>query len=192
MTKAVKNRLIKVAALTCLLLLSGCFGPEPGTVPTTRREKVRAETLLDLVRYVEWPESVFVRSNAPIVVATYGETLVIHDLVRGAKGKRFEGRPMVVRQFFWPADPNCNLLYIGASEAIRVPAILQKLQHSSVLTVSELPNFAEQGGMMRLRFEDERARFQVNLTSVTNAQLKVSARLLSVAEFTNSTVKTGD
>ena len=75
----------------------------------------------------------------------------------------------------------CNVLYIRPSETGRLAPILQATQHMSVLTVSDIPRFAERGGTIGLVNHEGNIRFEVNRASAQQKQLTLSSELLKVA-----------
>jgi len=182
------NSISTAAAL--ILVLSGIalgalFASNPviaDTPPDLTPEQIKADVLLNISRYIEWPSGVFIRSNSPVMLGVYGRSFLVEELKKQAKEKRVNGRQIIVRQFYWPTAPNCNVLYVANTERTRIPWILRKLEYTSVLTVSELEHFTSQGGMVHFNLEDKKVKFHINMEAVTNAQLKVSARLLNVAD----------
>jgi hypothetical protein len=59
--------------------------------------------------------------------------------------------------------------------------ILTTLRDASVLTVSDLPEFTQRGGMVQFISEGDRVRFEVNLATAEHAGLTLSSELLKVA-----------
>jgi hypothetical protein len=55
------------------------------------------------------------------------------------------------------------------------------LKQSSILTVSDAPDFVAQGGMIQFVIEGNRVRFQINLTAAQQAKLSLSSELLKLA-----------
>jgi len=51
-----------------------------------------------------------------------------------------------------------------------------------VLTVRESDNFISSGGMINMTIRDKRVRLQVNLRAAEAVGLKISSKLLQVAE----------
>jgi hypothetical protein len=49
------------------------------------------------------------------------------------------------------------------------------------LTVSDIPQFSQRGGMIQFVLEGNRIRFEVNLTATRRAGLSLSSELLKVA-----------
>jgi hypothetical protein len=75
----------------------------------------------------------------------------------------------------------CNILFISASEAGRLPGILPEARRMHVLTVSDLPHFVERGGTIGLVEEEGRIRFEVNRNAADQSHLGLSSELLKVA-----------
>jgi hypothetical protein len=72
-------------------------------------------------------------------------------------------------------------LFISSSEEGRLPAILVEAQRMHVLTVSDMPHFAERGGIIGLVNQQGRVRFEVNLKMAEQTPLLLSSELLKVA-----------
>jgi hypothetical protein len=51
------------------------------------------------------------------------------------------------------------------------------------LTVSDLPDFAQSGGIVNFIVEDERMRFVINTDAADRARLRFSSKLLSLARI---------
>ena len=97
-------------------------------------------------------------------------------------GERIGGKPVrVARLSSVQGAAPCNVLYISPSEAGRLSSILQATQRMSVLTVSDIPRFAERGGTIGLVNHEGKIRFEVNRASAQQRQLNLSSELLKVA-----------
>ncbi|MGA8540748.1 MAG: YfiR family protein, partial [Terriglobales bacterium] len=97
-------------------------------------------------------------------------------------GESIDGRKITVRRIarVQEAVP-CSILFIGTSEASRLTSILTAAQHFNALTVSDLPHFAEQGGMIGFVTQEGRIRFDVNRAAAEQSHLTLSSELLKVA-----------
>jgi len=62
---------------------------------------------------------------------------------------------------------------------------LVDLKGRSILTVGEMEGFALRGGMIELFTERNRVRFRVNLVAAKAANLRISSKLLELAEVVN-------
>ena len=72
-------------------------------------------------------------------------------------------------------------MFISSSEDKQLKDILSSVGKLNVLTVSDLPRFIQQGGMVQFVMADRRVRFEINLAAAQQAGLKLSSELLKVA-----------
>jgi hypothetical protein len=77
----------------------------------------------------------------------------------------------------------CHLLYIGTAAPKRIVELEAAVQGAAVLTVSNADRFAETGGIAQLIEDKERMRFAINIAAATRARLKLSSKLLSLAQI---------
>lgn len=75
----------------------------------------------------------------------------------------------------------CQILFLGDSLQPQVVALLASLSGQHVLTVSEIPQFVNRGGMIQFVTQGGRVRFEINLAAAHSAGLTLSADLLRVA-----------
>jgi hypothetical protein len=61
---------------------------------------------------------------------------------------------------------------------------LAELKGRSVLTVGETDRFVAAGGIISLGLRDSRIRFEIDAGAASAAKLKISSKLLSLAENT--------
>ncbi len=96
-------------------------------------------------------------------------------------GERVEGKTVVVRRVVSQKDARgCRIVYVSSSEDARVRSVLAGLD-PGVLTVSDIPHFTDDGGMIQFVMENNRVRFAVNLTAAEKGGLTLSSELLKVA-----------
>ncbi len=141
---------------------------------------VEAAYLFDFGRFISWPQP---RSaDAPFVICILGENPFGSALDSTIAGEVLRGRKVEDRRITRAQDAlPCSILYISSSEASRLNKILAAIQHAPVLTVSDMPDFAEHGGMVQFVLRDGRVRFEVNLASAQQVGLSMSSELLKVA-----------
>ncbi len=76
----------------------------------------------------------------------------------------------------------CHVLFIGEGEKGQLASVLANVKGSPVLTVGESERFVNEGGMIGFSLEENKIRFEINLESAEKANLKISARLLTLAK----------
>ena len=76
----------------------------------------------------------------------------------------------------------CQLLFIPTTETSQLPALLQALQDSPVLTVSDSEGVAARGVIIEIMvIEESRPGFKINLQVARQRQLQLSSQLLKLA-----------
>jgi len=73
------------------------------------------------------------------------------------------------------------LLFIRKSSVSTTSAILTTLGQAPIVTVGEEDDFVREGGMIGFSLEDNRIRFEINLTAARRLHIKISSRLLGLA-----------
>jgi hypothetical protein len=148
--------------------------------------RAKANLLHNIARFVEWP-GLAAGQDTPLVFTIIGEDELAAELAGVLSTKSVNGHPVFVRFARRPQDARgSQILYLAASEAGRLEAVLAAVDTSAVLTVSDAPGFAANGGMVGFSTEGERVRFEVNLARAERTGLKLSAKLLSLARLVTS------
>jgi bifunctional DNA-binding transcriptional regulator/antitoxin component of YhaV-PrlF toxin-antitoxin module len=76
----------------------------------------------------------------------------------------------------------CYLLFICPSEKNNINEIIDLVKNQSVLTVADTQEFLDAGGIVNFVIEDNKVRFDVNLTASEKAGLKIRSQLLRLAK----------
>ena len=61
--------------------------------------------------------------------------------------------------------------------------VLKDLGSGPVLTVGEMPEFAEKGGVIRFKVEQDRIRLEINVAAAARSRLRISSQLLKLARI---------
>jgi hypothetical protein len=174
-------RATSILGLSLVWLLSVGDGRAQESPPT--EYQIKAAFLFNFAKFVEWPAAAFNEATSPMVIGILGENPFRDELQRMIRGKFINNRPLVIKEFRSPAEAtNCHILFISTSEKQQLPEILKSLHGTSVLTVSETGRFTETGGMINFVVEGNKVRFQINEAPARSAGLKISSKLLSLAQ----------
>ncbi len=143
---------------------------------------VKAAFLLNFTRFVEWPAATFPAPDSPMRICVLGEDPFGPILDRIVEGESVTGHGIKAERLPQGGNPrHCHVLFVSRSERERIARIISELRGSSVLTVSELPGFAEAGGVIQFVIEERKVRFYINAAAAEAAGLKLSSRLMKVA-----------
>ena len=176
-----KHGLLRIGLVSCLALVYA-FVPKMAVAQDSAGEyELKAAMLYNLPRFVEWPPSAYANPQARTVLCILGRDPFGDSLVSLAANSD-PGRPMEIRHLSNDKGiRGCQVVYISSSERKRVAQILSTLKGSSALTVGEMAQFAAHGGMIQFSLEEKQVRFEINLDAASEADLKISSRLLVLA-----------
>ena len=170
-----------------LILLAGLlsFGAlAPSQNETSKEYQVKAVFLYNFTQFIEWPPEAFAQPDAPLVIGILGPDPFGKYLDETVQGEKINGHPLVVQRFNTLAEiARCQILFVNTDEKSQWKQIFEYAKAQHVLTVGDVTNFSKQGGMIRFFPEENKIRIRINLTSVKNADLKVSSKLLRLAEI---------
>lgn len=146
--------------------------------------QVKAVFLFNFSQFVEWPQESLPTPATPLVIGVLGKDPFGSFLDQTIDGEQVNGHPLTIKRFTKIQDvTTCHILFISDSERNRLADILKTTKGKSILTVSDVNNFAKQGGMIRFLTEDRKTRLRINLEAVKESNLTVSSKLLRLAEI---------
>jgi len=164
-------------ALACLLV---CLPASIEAQVKPSEYDVKAAYLFNFARFVRFAPSSEPRGTFDICIL--GSDTIGRTLEQITAGETIDKRPVRVMHVPDPTNGrNCAVLFISASERDGLREDLAILTGSDVLTVSDLPDFLERGGMIQFVLEGDHVRFEVNLEAVNRSHLSLSSELLRVA-----------
>lgn len=168
--------------LLCLVLfISGMLQSACGQ-STADEYQVKAAVLFHFIQLVAWPGGAINGSDQSIVFCVFDDEPRRLDLESTLNGKVIGARVVQVRLINQPASlPGCNVVFLSRDESRRQTATLNSLRGQPVLTVGESDGFCADGGMIRLRIDEDKIRFDINLGAAESSHLQISSRLLLLA-----------
>jgi YfiR/HmsC-like len=143
--------------------------------------EVEAAYLFNFTKFVKWrPATNDARTSFPICVL--GQDHLGEALDKTVSGEKIDGLPVTaVRVTTMEQAVTCRVVFVDESEQRRLASILPALSQAGVLTVSNMPGFADRGGIIQFHLVEGRVRFEVNLDAAESAGLTLSSDLLKVA-----------
>lgn len=147
----------------------------------SREYDLKAVFLYNFVTFVDWPKDAL-PAQQPFVIGILGQDPFGAALDEVIAGEKFHNVPLQVRRCRTVEEARaCQIVFISASEAARLPAILQDLKGRPVLTVGDTPQFLAAGGIIAFSTE-ARVQLHVNAAAARRAGLAISSKLLRVAK----------
>jgi hypothetical protein len=146
--------------------------------------RLKSAILYRLTQFIEWPDSAYPDHRAPMLLCIIGQDPLANYLTSTQPQEADTNRPFLIRRLQSDADlVGCQILYISSSERKTAAHWFSILNGSSILTVGEMTQFAIHGGMVQFSMEDQHVRFIINLDAATRAKIKISSKLLVLAEI---------
>jgi hypothetical protein len=143
---------------------------------------VKAAYLFNFARFVRFAPSDAFNNRQSFDICVVGDDPFGTTLDGLTANEQLYNKPVRVVRLKAVTDARgCAIAYISASEGSRLKPNLDALRGQAVLTVSDLPDFLQHGGMIQFLTVENHVRFAVNLDAVRSAQLGLSSELLRVA-----------
>lgn len=170
--------------LILLLLLLVNVGLNPVAQASSSREyAIKAVFLYNFAKFVEWPSRSFEDSTTPIILCILGKD-PFGVFLKPIKDKTVKGKKIIVKYSSKIEDmEKCHVLFVGESEDKQLVRILARIRDWNVLTVSDIGDFAQRGGIIGLTREKDEIHFEINLDASKIAGLRISSRLLKLARI---------
>lgn len=142
---------------------------------TADEAQVKAAFVLNVMRYVEWPEG-SLAPGAPLIVCRVGSG-ALSQALSALEGRQAAGRQVRVRSV--EADlAGCQVLVLPEGEG---RTLLPLAQDRPILTLGEGWDFLEDSGIIAMVVLDGKLAFGANLEGARRVNLRLSAQLLKLA-----------
>jgi hypothetical protein len=192
--KLVKIKTYIIAVVFLVLLLAAQSLAESSS---SREYQIKAAFLYNFLMFVDWPPEKMGGSTDPIIIGIIGNDN-FEDAFEPVKDKQVNNRNVIVKRFKGleelkksnEAERNqaiqdikkCHLLYICRSEQAVLKELLDLIKDRNVLTVGSMDKFLESNGMINFILEEDKVRFEINVTAAKQAKLQIRSQLLRLAK----------
>jgi hypothetical protein len=166
-----------------LVLAGACLGGEPPD-PSTVEYRLKASFVLNFARFTEWPLEVSGSPADALVIGVLGTEAVAQEIEEVLRGEVIDHRRLAVKRLR-PGQPGtgCQALFVSRQAKEDVPGLLRSLKGVPVLTISEVDGFCQRGGMLNFYLKDNKVRFEANPGAAAAAGLRISSKMLHLAEI---------
>jgi hypothetical protein len=143
---------------------------------------VKSAYIYNFIQFIDWPEP---KGGPPEFIKICMVGYQSGTGLTALSSRQGKGLPIIVEQHTPDPDSltSCQIVVINRSMEAQLPQILARLAGTPVLTVSDIPQFAERGGGIGFVIKEGKVRIEINSRTTQQAGLKVSAKLLEVARI---------
>ncbi len=172
-------RIVSAALIICVSLLF-LIAPINAMSKEKKDETViKAALIYNISRFVQWSKTAL-PEGSPFIICVVGRTAV-GDALNAYVNKNIKKHPIKIKHDISLGETsNCNTIFIPYSKRFDLEEVLSHASEG-VLTVSDIPEFEDKGGMVALIKIRNKIRFSVNLVHTNKNKLKVSSKLLRLA-----------
>ena len=170
-------------AAACLLCTS------IGRAQDVTESSLKAAFIYSFAKFTEWPQDAL-PSTAIFSACVLGDRPIRDALERTVKGRLLFGRGISVSQVQLDGKlRSCHLLYVSGVTPAQLTAVVAALRGAPVLTISDIDDFVQQGGIAQMFVENGKMRFDLNLEVARRSRLDLSSKLLVLAAHVRETSK---
>ena len=174
------------AAFLALSLWAVLASASAQQLGAARESAVKAAYLFKFGSFVEWPAGTFRGPDDPLVIGVAGDDAVASELEHLVRGRAIESHPVKVVRVRESDDVKLlHVLYAGGPRESRIREVLASAR-GPVLTVADVAIGGNPGPVLYFTQEDGRVRFNASLPAAAARNLKLSAKLLAVAQQVES------
>ena len=146
--------------------------------------QVKAAFIFNFAKFVDWPGDAF-SDGGSLVVGVVGDDPFGGALDR-LNGSAVNGRRLRIKRLRLGDNlRDCHILFISKSEGRNLGKILDSIKGTSVLTIGEMPQFNQSGGMIRFVIQNSKVRFEINAAAAAQAHVRISSKLLALSKGGN-------
>lgn len=141
---------------------------------------MHAMFIYHFTKYINWPEN---DSNGEFTIGILGKSPLKEELQLLLKNKTINNQKVSIRPLKETSDDNkfCDIIFIAESESNAIKTISSMVEHHPVLLITEKQGLIQKGAAINFLVINEKLRFEISKTCITNHNLKVSNELLKLA-----------
>lgn len=139
---------------------------------------VKAAYIVNLAKFTHWEK----RQNKTVLSACVSGDLRVFNALQALELKATAKRLVKPELVELPGKvTHCDMLYISDLDSNKKPALLASLAKESVVTISDIPGFIADGGMIALKKSGGRLLFDLNLPLSRLSGIRFESRLARLA-----------
>ena len=177
-------------ALAASLLLNTLFTQV--SLAAKLEHKLEAALIYKISKFVFWPKEAPIQGAFGICILGSSSMFDSLAILKKRTIKKYPIKTYLLN-FSKEVDKKCQILFVDPSRKAFVKIIVKQLDalnknQQAILTLSTLPNFAKQGGMIEFSIDKKPISFYVNLAQTKKATFEISSTLLKIATIVSNEV----
>jgi len=143
---------------------------------------IRLGLLFNFMKFTEWPNTAFQDDDSPLTICLVRGDRDLEQGISVLDGRVVQGHPVHITTLSRPDQvAPCQVLYLPRSAPATISEFLSATRDRVTLTVSDTPDFVDNGGMIGLMLEAKHYVFEINNESIRQARLRLHPQVLKLA-----------
>lgn len=152
-------------------------------VTTASELSIKAAYLFRFAAYVEWPDESFADPDTPLTIAVFGSAKLADELRAITARRTVHGRDVAVRRIGESQSlDGVHIVFAGDADGEQLDRLAAEARKHAALLVTDAGDALDRGSVINFRAMDQRIRFEISLDAADTNRLRLSSRLLAVAE----------
>lgn len=145
-------------------------------------DEMKGIYIYKFLKFIEWPPSAFAAGDDSFRVCVAGEEHV-KALADTLDRQPLKDRKIALVNLAKKGQiSSCQVVFISSGESWRYKSILSEIGNHPTLTISDIPDFARQGGMIEFLFEGDKLSFSINQFEAKRVDIYINSQLLALAK----------
>lgn len=176
-----------------LFVMAMTFVPRTGAQEAPPGEyQLKAAFLFNFAKFIDWPATSVAAGQDQVYLCVLGED-PFGPALDALQGKTLGTRSVTVQRVSTIAESrHCQIVFVSSSERRHFSEIFEALKANNIVTVGESKGFAEAGGIIEFRLEQDHVRFTINTHAADEAGLRISSKLLALATIVHDSPEAGN
>lgn len=176
------NQRIRLSRATILLLGLFAFqSTQADPISSTDvGKRTMSKFMINLAKFVTWPDAQFAGEAAPYKYCLLGEDAFTGTLTEAVSEKQAKNRGFEIQNLDitdLDSAKTCHVVFVSVPQAEAAAPVIDALAGLPILTVGEVDQFAQYGGMVGFLGKGRKVALAVNQKRLEEAGLKASSRL---------------
>jgi hypothetical protein len=165
------------------VIATAAMAPAPASAQTDEYG-VKASFIRNFVAFVEWPSSRFSGDSA-LMICVLNDSPITSRLIDLKKAQVRDRRIQVRSIGALPDVDACHVVFVPASEESHIVEMQARFRRSGLLIIGE-SNQNRSGAVINIFKKDNHMAFDVDLDAARTQDLRVSSKLLALAQHVHS------
>ncbi len=167
---------LKLIMLTILMSLTfhcACLAFE------SNEYNLKAMFLVNFTKYFEWPLE---NNSSNFIIGVVSSNEIYNSLIDLNLKETSDGKKILIKKIDTESKEQCNILFIGETANKLIGELILKFGGKGVLVISENLTEKYMGSEINLVKENNKIRFELNLSEIKKSGLRVSSKLIELSK----------